>query len=176
MAEGSTNAEKHGGPPFRVGLGYDIHRVVRGRALVLGGVKIPAPFGLEGHSDADCLSHAIADALLGSLGLPDIGHFFPNNDPSLKGMSSLRILERAVAELRQRGWVIGNVDAMLIAERPVIAPYRQQMIDRLAEALDCTPAQVGIKATTNEGQDAIGRGEAMAAHAVALVCRDTASA
>lgn len=169
MTDLPESRERAGVSPFRVGLGYDIHRTVKGRPLVLGGVEIPSPFGLEGHSDADCLCHAIADALLGSVGLPDIGHFFPNTDPTLKGISSLILLEKVAGELRDRGWEIGNVDAMLIAEAPPVSPYRETMRQKVAGALGCDPGQVGIKATTNEGQDATGRSEAIAAHAVALV-------
>lgn len=157
---------------IRVGHGYDIHRTVAGRPLVLGGVTFAdCPFGLEGHSDADALTHAICDALLGAAGLPDIGHFFPNTDPAFKGIDSQLLLQRVAAALRERGWEIGNLDASLIAERPKIAPRLEEMRARLAASAGVAPAQVGVKATTNEGSDDIGRGLAIAAHAVALIHR-----
>lgn len=154
---------------FRIGHGYDIHRTVVGRPLVLGGVRFEAPFGLEGHSDADCLTHALCDALLGAAGLPDIGHFFPNTDPAYRGIDSQRLLARVCEELRQRGWEIGNVDATLLAEQPKLAPRLAEMKARLAESAGIDVGQVGLKATTNEGADDIGRGSAIAAHAVALI-------
>jgi 2-C-methyl-D-erythritol 2,4-cyclodiphosphate synthase len=154
---------------FRIGHGYDIHRTVAGRPLVLGGVRFEADFGLEGHSDADCLTHAICDALLGAAGLPDIGHFFPNTDPAYRGIDSQRLLAQVAGELRQRGWHIGNLDASLVAERPKIAPRLAEMKARLAESAGISVAQIGLKATTNEGSDDIGRGLAIAAHAVALI-------
>src|SRR5476649_702380 len=118
--------------PFRVGLGYDIHRLVPGRKLILGGIEIPSDVGLDGHSDADALTHALADAVLGALGLPDIGHFFPNTDPHLLGMDSQEILRRAVAEATQRGYRIGNVDIAVLAEKPKLAPHIPAMKARLA--------------------------------------------
>lgn len=154
---------------LRIGHGYDIHRVVTGRALVLGGVRLDAPFGLEGHSDADCLTHAICDALLGAAALPDIGHFFPNTDARWKGVDSQVLLRQVVAELRQRGLSPVNIDATLIAERPKIAPHLAAMKAALALSTGLPVDRVGLKATTNEGNDAIGRGEAIAAHAVALL-------
>jgi 2-C-methyl-D-erythritol 2,4-cyclodiphosphate synthase len=154
---------------FRIGHGYDIHRTVAGRPLVLGGIRFDADFGLEGHSDADCLTHAICDALLGAAGLPDIGHFFPNTDPAFRGIDSQRLLAQVAGELRQRGWQIGNLDASLVAERPKIAPRLAEMKARLAESAGISVAQIGLKATTNEGSDDIGRGLAIAAHAVALI-------
>ncbi len=155
--------------PFRVGLGYDIHRLAAGRRLVLGGVEIPSPVGLDGHSDADALTHALADALLGALALPDIGHFFPNTDPRFRNMDSQDILKKAVAEAKARGYAVGNVDIALLAERPKLAPHIPAMKVCLAKSLGVTPAEVGIKATTNEGCDAIGGGQAIAAHAVVLL-------
>ena len=156
---------------FRIGHGYDIHRTVAGRPLVLGGVKFDAPFGLDGHSDADALTHAICDALLGAAALPDIGHFFPNTDPAFKNIDSQILLQRTCAALRERGYEIGNIDASLIAERPKIAPRLQEMRARLAASTGLALDQVGLKATTNEGSDDIGRGLAIAAHAVALIRR-----
>jgi 2-C-methyl-D-erythritol 2,4-cyclodiphosphate synthase len=157
--------------PFRVGLGYDIHRLVSGRKLILGGVEISADFGLDGHSDADVLTHALADAILGALALPDIGHFFPNTDPAIRGIDSQEILRRAVAEAKTRGYQVGNVDIALLAERPKLAPHIPAMKARLAASLGVTPAEVGVKATTNEGCDTVGAGQAIAAHAVVLLTR-----
>lgn len=154
---------------FRIGHGYDIHRTVEGRPLVLGGVRFEAGFGLDGHSDADCLTHAICDALLGAAGLPDIGHFFPNTDSAYKGIDSQRLLAQVAHELRSRGWIIANIDASLIAERPRIYPRLSEMKAALARSAGVTAEQIGLKATTNEGSDDIGRGLAIAAHAVALI-------
>lgn len=158
---------------MRIGHGYDIHRTVAGRPLVLGGVTFAdAPFGLDGHSDADALTHAICDALLGAAGLPDIGHFFPNTDPAYCGIDSQILLQRVVSALAERGWSIVNIDATLIAERPKIAPRLTEMKTRLALSTGLPPARIGLKATTNEGSDDIGRGLAIAAHAVALLRQD----
>jgi len=154
---------------FRIGHGYDIHRTVTGRPLVLGGVTFDAPFGLDGHSDADALTHAICDALLGAAGLPDIGHFFPNTDAQWKNADSQVLLQRVVAALRERGWVPVNVDASLIAEKPKIAPRLAEMKAALARSTGLPVDAIGLKATTNEGSDDIGRGLAIAAHAVALI-------
>ena len=154
---------------MRVGIGYDIHRTCSGRDLVLGGVEIPCEFGLEGHSDADCLSHAIADAILGALGLPDIGHYFPPGEPSIEGINSQLIVQKAAEEARIRGFRIGNVDSMLIAEKPKIQPYLKQMKAILANSLGVEPGDVGVKATTNEKVDEIGQGLAIAAHAVCVL-------
>ena len=151
------------------GLGYDIHRFAQGRALVLGGVEIPHDRGLEGHSDADVLSHAIADAVLGAIGEQDIGHHFPDTDPSIRGISSLEILEKAAGLVRTRGARINSIDATVIAEAPKIAPHVFAMRERLANALGLPAARVAVKATTNEGLGAIGRGEGIAAMAVASV-------
>jgi 2-C-methyl-D-erythritol 2,4-cyclodiphosphate synthase len=154
---------------LRIGHGYDIHRTVAGRPLVLGGVKFDAPFGLDGHSDADALTHAICDALLGAAGLPDIGHLFPNTDPAYKNADSQVLLQRVVAALRERGWAPVNVDATLIAEQPKIAPRLAEMKAALARSTGLPVDAVGLKATTNEGSDDIGRSLAIAAHAVALI-------
>jgi 2-C-methyl-D-erythritol 2,4-cyclodiphosphate synthase len=153
----------------RTGIGYDVHRLVQGRRLILGGVDIPHPLGLEGHSDADVLCHAIADALLGAAGLPDIGHYFPPSDESIRGISSLEILRRIAALLAEQGARINNIDATLVAERPKILPHVAQMKENLAAALDIQPCQVGVKATTNEGMGFPGRGEGMCAMAVACL-------
>ena len=153
----------------RCGIGYDAHRLVGGRKLILGGVEIPHSLGLEGHSDADVLSHAIADALLGAIGENDIGHHFPNNDESIRGISSIAILERVNAILRTKLARPTNVDATLIAEAPKIAPHIAGMREKIARALQLDPSRISIKATTNEGLGTIGRGEGMAAMAVASV-------
>ncbi|WP_309386671.1 2-C-methyl-D-erythritol 2,4-cyclodiphosphate synthase [Cerasicoccus frondis] len=157
--------------PFRIGLGYDIHRFALARRLVLGGVEIPHDKGLDGHSDADCLTHALADAVLGALGLPDIGHFFPNDDPSCKDMDSQDILRRAVNEAHSRGYAVGNVDIALIAEEPKIAPHLDKMKAVLAESLQIAPTEVGLKATTNEKIGDLGRCAGIAAHAVCMLMK-----
>ena len=154
---------------FRSGIGYDAHRFGEGRKLILGGVEIPHSRGLEGHSDADVLSHAIADALLGAIGERDIGHHFPNTDESMRGISSLTILSRVGEIVAQRNSRIVNVDATLIAEAPRIAPHLAAMRERISAALGIDISCVGIKATTNEGMGAIGRGEGIVAMAVASV-------
>jgi 2-C-methyl-D-erythritol 2,4-cyclodiphosphate synthase len=154
---------------LRIGHGYDIHRTAPGRPLVLGGVRFEATFGLEGHSDADCLTHAICDALLGAAGLPDIGHHFPNTDDRWRGADSQVLLRAVVALLAAQGWRIVNVDATLLAEQPRIAPRLEEMRRTLATSAAIEPARVGLKATTHEGADDVGRGLAIAAHAVALI-------
>lgn len=151
------------------GLGYDIHRFASGRPLVLGGVRIPHELGLEGHSDADVLSHAIADAILGAIGERDIGHHFPNTDASIRGISSLEILRKARDLVAARGGRINNIDSTLIAEAPKIGPHLEAMRAKLSEALGLDASRIGIKATTNEGLGAIGRGEGIAAMAVASI-------
>lgn len=158
-------------PPFRIGLGYDIHAFIEGRPLVLGGVTIPHTHGLDGHSDADVLCHAIADAILGAAGLPDIGHFFPNNDPSIKGIDSLKIVEKSVEAAAAEGYLIGNIDATLIAEAPKIARHIAAMKGRLTQSLGVEIAAIGLKATTNERLGSLGRAEGIAAHAVCLLMR-----
>lgn len=154
---------------IRTGIGYDVHRLVEGRSLVLGGVEIPHERGLDGHSDADVLCHAIADAVLGAAGLPDIGHYFPPGDEAIRGISSLDILRRVAAELAAQGGTLNNVDSSLVAERPKILPHVPLMKERIAEALGITPGQVGVKATTNEKLGFLGRQEGMAALATACV-------
>ena len=156
---------------LRIGHGYDIHRIAPGRPLVLGGVKFDTDYGLDGHSDADCLTHAICDALLGAAGLPDIGHFFPNTDPAYKNADSQLLLRRVVAEITKLGFNISNIDATVIAEKPKIAPRLADMKATLARSTGLLPDEIGLKATTNEGCDDIGRGLAIAAHAVALLHR-----
>jgi 2-C-methyl-D-erythritol 2,4-cyclodiphosphate synthase len=156
---------------FRIGHGYDIHRIVAGRPLVLGGVTFDTDYGLDGHSDADCLTHAICDALLGAAALPDIGHFFPNTDPAYKNIDSQVLLARVCAELSKRSFAISNIDATLIAEKPKIYPRLAEMKAALAKSTHLPVANIGLKATTNEGVDEIGRGEAIAAHAVVLIVK-----
>lgn len=156
-------------PPMRVGLGYDIHRVAPGRRCILGGTEIPSDVGPVAHSDGDVLAHAIADAVLGAAGLPDIGHFFPPNDASCAGIDSLKIVARAVAEAARLGWRVGNVDAAIIAERPKIGKFVPAMREKLGAALGVPAACVGIKATTNEKLGALGAGEGIAVHAVCLL-------
>jgi 2-C-methyl-D-erythritol 2,4-cyclodiphosphate synthase len=151
------------------GIGYDVHRLVADRPLVLGGVEIPHPLGLDGHSDADVLCHAIADAVLGAAGEPDIGHLFPNTDPTIRGISSLEILRRVRSVLNEKSIRLHNIDATLIAEEPRIAPHLAEMKNRVGAALGLSPARVGIKATTNESMGFLGRGEGMAAMATACV-------
>ena len=151
----------------RVGLGYDVHQLKTGRPLILGGVEIPHDRGLDGHSDADVIMHAICDAVLGALGEGDIGSFFPPSDPQWKDASSKFFLEEAARQVEKRSGRVVNIDAMLIAEAPKIAPYIPDMKNNIATALGVQPNDIGIKATTNETMGFVGRGEGMAAHAVA---------
>ena len=154
---------------MRIGYGYDIHRLVEGRRLILGGVSIPFDKGLEGHSDADVLCHAISDALLGATALGDIGIHFPDTDSEYKDASSLDLLASVVKELSKAGIRIGNVDVTVVAEEPKLLLHREAMAANIARVLGIDVSRVSIKATTNEGLDAVGRGEAIAAHAVTLV-------
>ena len=154
---------------MRIGTGYDIHRLVEDRRLVLGGVEIPYHKGLLGHSDADVLSHAIADAILGAAGLHDIGHFFPDTDPKLEGIDSQIILRKAIAEVSHLGYKLQNVDSTLIAQEPKIGPHINSMKRVLSNSLGVTEDSIGIKATTNEGVGDIGKGLAIAAQAACLL-------
>ena len=158
---------------MRVGTGYDIHRLVPGRRLILGGVALghPEGKGLAGHSDADVVTHAIMDALLGAAGLPDIGQLFPNTDPAYRGVSSLELLRTVADKICARGWRIKNLDATVVAEAPRLAAHLPAMCQALAAALTLCTSQINIKATSNEGLDAVGQGKAIAAHAVALLTR-----
>lgn len=156
---------------FRIGHGYDIHRIVPGRPMVLGGVKFDTDYGLDGHSDADCVTHAICDALLGAAALPDIGHFFPNTDPAYKNIDSQVLLSRVVSELGKRSFAISNIDVSVIAEKPKIYPRLAEMKAALSKSTHVPVANIGLKATTNEGIDEIGRGLAIAAHAVCLIVK-----
>jgi 2-C-methyl-D-erythritol 2,4-cyclodiphosphate synthase len=155
----------------RVGLGYDIHRLVEGRKLVLGGVEIPYEKGLLGHSDSDVLTHAVCDALLGAAAIGDIGTHFPDSDTQWSGVSSLDFLSRVVELLAQEGWGVTNVDSTIMAERPKIGPYREEIRRSLASVLGLSLDTVSIKAKTNEGLDSLGRNEAIAAHVVVLIHR-----
>ena len=154
---------------MRIGTGYDIHRLVEDRRLVLGGVEIPYHKGLLGHSDADVLSHAIADAILGAAGLHDIGHFFPDTDPKLEGIDSQIILRKAIAEVSHLGYKLQNVDSTLIVQEPKIGPHINSMKRVLSNSLGVTEDSIGIKATTNEGVGDIGKGLAIAAQAACLL-------
>ena len=154
---------------MRIGHGYDVHRLTEGRPLILGGVEIPWTLGLLGHSDADVLTHAVMDALLGAAGLGDIGRHFPDSDPALRGISSLLLLERVRDLLRSAGWELGNLDVTVIAQAPKLAGYLRTMEQNLADALAADPEQINIKATTEEQLGFTGRGEGIAAHAVALI-------
>ena len=156
---------------LRVGHGYDVHRLVEGRALILGGVTVPFDRGLLGHSDADVLTHAVMDALLGAAALGDIGKLFPDSDAAYAGADSIALLERVTALLREHGWQVGNVDATVVAQAPRLAPYIPEMRRRLAEAMGLDVDCVSVKATTEEKLGFTGSGEGMAAYAVALIER-----
>ena len=156
---------------LRVGHGYDVHRLVEGRALILGGVTVPFDRGLLGHSDADVLTHAVMDALLGAAALGDIGKLFPDSDAAYAGADSIALLRRVTALLREHGWQVGNVDATVVAQAPKLAPYVPDMRRRLAEAMGLDVDCVSVKATTEERLGFTGSGEGMAAHAVALIER-----
>jgi len=160
---------------MRIGIGYDIHQLVEGRPLILGGVNIPHNKGLLGHSDADVLSHAIADAILGAAGLPDIGHYFPNTDASIEGIDSQKILTGVLEEIEKRGWKLVNVDSALIAEEPKVSPFLDAMKERLSESLNLEKTAIGIKATTNEKIGDIGKGKGIAAHSVCLLTQKPTS-
>ena len=154
---------------LRIGHGYDVHRLVTGRPLILGGVTIPYEQGLLGHSDADVLAHAVMDALLGAAALGDIGGMFPDSDERWRGADSLRLLERVTARLAENGWAIGNVDATVLAQAPRLAPHIPEMRRRLAAAMDINVTQVSVKATTEEHLGFTGSGEGMSCHAVCLL-------
>ena len=156
-------------PKIRTGHGFDLHRLVEGRKLILGGIEIPHHLGLLGHSDADCLIHALADAMLGALGLPDIGHHFPDNDPSNKDLDSSQILLHANQLLKERGYKVGNVDLTLIAQKPKLADYLPSIRSNLSKLLEIQEDCIGLKATTHEGIGSLGREEGVAAHAVCLL-------
>lgn len=154
---------------LRIGHGYDVHRLVEGRKLILGGVDIPWEKGLLGHSDADVLTHAVMDALTGAARLGDIGKLFPDTDPAYAGISSLKLLGEVGKLLRQRGYAVVDIDAVLLAQAPKVGPYKQQMAENMAHALEIDAEQVNVKATTEEGLGFTGDGSGMAAHAVVLL-------
>lgn len=156
---------------IRIGNGYDIHPLIAGRPLIIGGelLEHPEGLGLDGHSDADVLVHAIMDALLGALSLGDIGKYFPPDDPQWKGANSLKLLEQVNSLIKQQGWQVANIDAVVIAERPKLKPHIETMRARIARSLDVKPDQVGVKATTNEKLGPEGREEGISCHAVALL-------
>jgi 2-C-methyl-D-erythritol 2,4-cyclodiphosphate synthase len=156
---------------IRIGNGYDIHRLVCDRPLILGGVNIPYEKGLLGHSDADVLTHTIMDAMLGALALGDIGHYFPPTDRKWAGADSIKLLQAVNQLIKAQGWQIGNLDSVIIAEVPKLKPHIKSMCDRLALALGLELSQVSVKATTNEGLDSMGQKESIAAHAVVLLVR-----
>ena len=160
---------KTGGNAMRIGHGYDVHRLVEGRKLILGGVDIPHHVGLLGHSDADVLTHAVMDALLGAAAMGDIGKLFPDSDPTYKGADSLVLAAEVAKRIRAAGYRIGNVDVTILAQRPKLAPHIAQMRQNLATALDIPVEDVSVKATTEEGLGFTGSGEGMAAHAVCLL-------
>lgn len=157
---------------LRIGNGYDIHRLVPERPLILGGVKIDHELGLLGHSDADVLTHAIMDALLGALSLGDIGHYFPPTDPQWAGANSLELLAQVHNLIQVQGWQISNIDSVIVAERPKMKPHIGTMRDRISSVLQLHPGQIGIKATTNEQLGPEGREEGIAAYAVALLTQN----
>jgi len=153
----------------RVGSGFDIHRLVVGRRLILAGVELPWDLGLQGHSDADVICHALIDALCGAAGIGDIGTLFPDTDPKYEGVRSLDLLREVTEHCRRARWIVENVDVTLLAQVPKLAPYREQMRNQLADALGIDPAAVGLKATTTDHLGPIGEGQALAAQAVALL-------
>ena len=154
---------------MRIGHGYDVHRLVTGRKLIVGGVDIPYELGLDGHSDADVLLHAVMDALLGAAAMGDIGGLFPDHDPKYKGIDSMLLLEEVVTRIADKGYRLGNLDVTMIAQKPKMKPYIPQMIDNLARALRTEPSSINVKATTEERLGFTGNGEGMACHAVCLL-------
>lgn len=161
---------------MRVGMGYDVHQLVEGRDLILGGVRIPHSLGLLGHSDADVLLHAVMDALLGAAALGDIGKHFPDTDPAYKGISSIRLLEHVRGLLEEKGYVVGNIDATIIAQKPKLRPYIEEMEQNIAGTLGISSDQVNVKATTEEGLGFSGREEGIAAQAIIFLDKSTAHA
>jgi 2-C-methyl-D-erythritol 2,4-cyclodiphosphate synthase len=154
---------------MRIGFGYDVHPLIAGRKLILGGVEIPFEKGLEGHSDADVLLHAICDAILGAMGEGDIGKHFPNTDARYRGISSLKLLESVASLMREKGLTIGNVDATVVAERPRIGPHFPKMLEKIAAALRVPGGRVNLKATTSEGLGFVGQGQGIVAYAAVLL-------
>ncbi|MFG1736242.1 2-C-methyl-D-erythritol 2,4-cyclodiphosphate synthase [Paenibacillus sp. 843] len=156
---------------IRVGQGFDVHQLVEGRPCIIGGVTIPYDKGLLGHSDADVLLHAVTDAILGALGLGDIGRHFPDNDPAFKDADSLKLLEQVWIMAKERGYTLGNIDSTIIAQKPKMAPYIPQMAEVIAKALDADVEQVNVKATTTEQLGFTGRGEGIAAQSVVCLVK-----
>jgi len=157
---------------YRIGIGYDIHRLVEGRKLFIGGVEIPYIKGLLGHSDGDVLLHAICDALLGALAQGDIGELFPDSDPQYQGISSIELLKEVDALVKKKGFLVGNIDTVVIAEQPILLPFKKPIQKKIAQVLSIKEESVNIKAKTNEGLDEIGKGEAIAAYAVAIITEE----
>jgi 2-C-methyl-D-erythritol 2,4-cyclodiphosphate synthase len=154
---------------MRIGFGYDVHRLVEGRRLILGGVQVPHKKGLEGHSDADVLLHALCDGLLGAMGEGDIGRHFPNTEPRFRGISSLQLLKNVATMMAERSLTVENLDTTVVAEQPLIGPYIPQMVQKIAATLEIPAARVNVKATTSEGLGFIGEGEGIVAYAVVLL-------
>lgn len=154
---------------MRIGHGYDVHRLVTGRKLILGGVELPHSLGLLGHSDADVLTHALMDALLGAAALGDIGYLFPDSDPAYKGADSIDLLREVIKRMKDAGWKLGNADVTVLAQAPKLAPHIPQMRQILADAMECDISMVSVKATTEEGLGVTGGKEGIAAHAVVLI-------
>ncbi len=154
---------------MRIGFGYDVHRLVEGRKLMIGGVEVPSPRGLQGHSDADVLLHAVCDSLLGALGEGDIGRHFPDSDPQFQDISSLHLLQKVAEKIAEHGFLVENVDSTVVAEQPRISPYIPLMAEKIASTLGVPIRRVNIKATTSEGLGFVGEGKGMAAFAVALL-------
>ena len=157
---------------IRIGNGYDIHKLVNNKPLILGGIEIPHSMGLLGHSDADVLTHAIMDALLGALSLGDIGHYFPPSDPQWKGANSMMLMERVIKIVRSQGWNIGNIDSTVVAEQPKLKPHLKSMRNAIAKILNIDAEQISIKATTNERLGPVGREKGICAYAVVLLIKD----
>lgn len=156
---------------IRIGHGYDVHKLTENRKLIIGGVEIPHRLGLLGHSDADVLTHAVMDAMLGALALGDIGKHFPDTDPQYAGADSIQLLRHVTAIIKKEGWQLGNLDATILAQAPKMAPYIMQMRKRLSEAIGCDISQISVKATTEEKLGFTGSEEGIAAHCVCLLCR-----
>lgn len=154
---------------MRIGIGYDVHKLVENRKLILGGVEIPYSKGLLGHSDADVLVHAIMDSILGAAGLGDIGKFFPDNDEKYKGISSLKLLEEVSTIIKSKGYAVGNIDSVIIAQKPKLAPYIEEMRINLSNILNISPSNINIKATTEEGLGFTGTGEGISSQSVCLL-------
>lgn len=167
-----TDPNPHPIPQFRVGMGYDVHRLVEGRPLILGGIEVPHDLGLDGHSDADVLLHVIIDAMLGAAGMGDIGTYFPPNDPNLKGISSVDMLGRINNMVREQGWRVENVDGTIVAQRPRLSPHTPRMRSAIANILSIEEERVSVKSKTTDGLGFTGTGEGMAAYCVALLVRE----